>query len=110
MPFPLTRRCARSGYVARGELRSPVLQLPLEDLALLTARQRIDEGDLARHLVAGEVLLDVGFQRILADGAPGDHERFEPLAEPLVLDRDGGCLAHPFVTCENLLDLLREDV
>src|ERR1039458_2365667 len=100
---PFRRRGPRLEQRLRGARRatSPVVQLPLEDLALFAARQRVDEGDLARDLVAGEVLLDVGLQRVLADGAASDHESFEPLAETLVLDPDDRSLAHLLVVSED---------
>src|SRR5206468_105269 len=56
-------------------------QLALEDLARRVARQLVHELDVARHLVAGEVLLDVGLElvdrRLLALG--GHDERLQAL-------------------------------
>src|ERR1700710_846786 len=65
--------------VARGLARVAVLvvvlEVLLEHLAGRVARQLVEEDDLARHLVAGEVVLDVLFQGVLVDVAVLDHER-----------------------------------
>ena len=59
----LQRPAGRSGRL----LRLARVQVALEDLAGRVARQLVEELDLARRLVAGEVRLDVGFQVVLGD-------------------------------------------
>src|SRR6185503_9464083 len=60
-------------------------QLALEDLAGGVAGQLVEELDLARGLVAGEVLLHVALQLILAGvlAVAEHHEGLEPLPELL---------------------------
>ena len=72
-----------------------VLQLALEDLAGGVARELVDELDVARHLVAREVLLDVVLERRPRDSFVPlalDDERLQPLAELLVGHADDGDL------------------
>ena len=51
-------------------------EFALEDLAGRVARQLVEEDHLARHLVAGQVLPDVGLDGVLVDAGPLglDHE------------------------------------
>ena len=73
--------------------------------------QLVEEHDLARHLVAGEVLLDPVLEVVLGDVARREHhERPEPLAEVVVVDADRGHLDDRLVAGEAVLDLLGEDV
>src|SRR5689334_432723 len=55
------------------------VEVALEHLAGRVARQLVEEDDLARHLVAGEVLLDVTLERLLVDRPLRDHEGAQPL-------------------------------
>src|SRR5262245_32889460 len=65
----------------------PFSELTFENLASRVARELIQEDDLARNLVAGEVLPDPVLELVLARAGPADHhERPEPLAEIVVVD------------------------
>ncbi len=87
----------RGGEVLVTRVRDgvPLAELALEDLAGRVARQLLHEHHLARHLVAGEVLLDVGLdgplRSDLAGVSPHD-EGPQPLAELLVGNADDGDL------------------
>src|SRR4051794_603212 len=86
-------------------------ELTLEDLASRVAWELIEEHDLARNLVAGEVLPDPVLEVVLARRfGSDDHECLQALAELLVVDADRGHLDDGLVTREAVLDLLREDV
>src|SRR4051794_34714250 len=86
-------------------------ELTLENLASRVARELIEEHDVARNLVAGEVLLDPFLQVVLARTVrPDDHESLEPLAELVVVDADRSHLDDRLVPRQAVLDLLREDV
>src|SRR5680860_363813 len=102
------------GAVATGRARRrvPSGQLALEDLAGRVPRQLREELDLARHLVAGEVLADVVLDLVLAQipVLRRHHERLQPLAELLVVDPDHRRLVDRIVVAEQILDLAREDV
>ena len=67
-----------------------VLQLPLEHLAGRRPRQLVDELDVARDLVAGEVGLDVVLDLLLAHSRPSSRHGLQPLAELLVVDAEHG--------------------
>src|SRR6476661_4023254 len=73
-------------------------ELALQDLTRRVARKLLDEDDLARDLVARQVLLDVALQVLLTDflALLLDNERHQPLPEVLV--------------GEQVLDLPWEDV
>src|SRR2546423_11717857 len=95
--------------------RRPLLalgQLPLEHLARRVARQLVDQDDLARDLVAREVVADVLLQRVRVGVAAvrRDHERAQPLPELVVLHADAGRLGDGGMGRERVLDLLGEDV
>src|ERR1700742_2417008 len=86
------RRCPAGGRSppAARSLRVALRELALEDLPGRVARQLLQEDDLARDLVAGEVRLDVVLELVrgrLAAGVEHD-ERAQALAELLVLDAD----------------------
>src|SRR6476619_3124442 len=98
----------RRGARGRGSLA--LVQLPLEDLAGGVARQLVEEDDLPRDLVAGEVLLHPALEVLLGDLPRGDHERLEPLAVVGVVDADCGDLDDGLVAGQAVLDLLGEDV
>src|ERR1700753_2358807 len=82
-------------------------ELTLEHLAGRVARQLVQEHDLARDLVAGQVLTDVVADLVLAQPGPvAPHpERPQPLAEALVLDADRRGLDDPHVTRQQILHL-----
>src|SRR5215204_7508874 len=84
-------------------------QLALQDLAGRVARQLVDEDDLARHLVARQVLPHVALELVLGRllAALEHHERAQALAEVLVLDSHGRDVAHGGVAGQPVLDLLR---
>src|SRR3954447_17209715 len=88
------------------------LDLPLEDLAGRSLGQLVDEPDLARVLVAGDLLLDVRAQLVLGDVlAVLERDRgADLLAELLVRDADHRRLGHRGMLVEDLLDLARIDV
>src|SRR3954454_777977 len=86
-------------------------ELTLQNLASRVARELIEEHDLARNLVAGEVLPDPFLEVVLARTVRPDHdERLEPPAELVVRDADRGHLDDGVVQRQAVLDLLREDV
>ena len=87
-------------------------QLALQDLTRRVTRKFVDEDDLARHLVARQVRLDVVLELVLADlrAVLLDDEGAQPLAELLVVDADRGRLGDGLVIGEQVLDLAREDV
>src|SRR5690606_4322880 len=79
---------------ARSSLVAARLELPLEDLARGVAGQLVEEDDLARHLVPGEVLLHPALEVVLAGRyavLEGD-VRLEPLAVVVVVHAHGGHL------------------
>src|SRR4051794_15860301 len=105
------RPCRRHGARLLG--LNPLLgQLTLEDLARRRARQLVDEVDVARHLVAGEVGLHVVLELLLADllALALDHDRLQALAELLVVDAEHGHVGDGLVAGEQVLDLGGEDV
>src|SRR4051794_26181368 len=69
-------------------------ELALDDLAGRVARQLIEEDEVARHLVPGQVVPDVAPEgvghllRVVGLSPVEDDERAEPLAELLVVDAD----------------------
>src|SRR4051794_37060953 len=87
-------------------------QLSLEHLAGGVARELVDELDVARDLVAGEVGLDVLLDLVLGEvrAVLLDDDRLQPLAELLVVDAEDGRLPDALVAGEQVLDLLREHV
>src|SRR4051794_1658523 len=106
-------RRPRRGDRARLLGLDPLLgQFPLEDLARRRARQLVDEVDLARHLVAGQVGLHVVLELLLADllALALDDDRLQALAELLVVDAEHGHVGDTLVAGEQVLDLGREDV
>src|SRR6478609_12077430 len=84
-----------------------VAQLALEDLSSRVARQFVEEDHLARHLIAGQMLFDVGLDVVLADtGAVGlDHERAQPVPPLLVLHAHRGGLDDVGMTADQILHL-----
>ena len=73
-----------------GATRAGAVEAPLEHLAGRVARQLVHEQDLAGHLEAGEVALDVVLHRLLvqAGARAQHHEGAQALAELLVADAD----------------------
>src|SRR6476620_2119135 len=84
-----------------------VAQLAFEDLSSRVARQFVEEDHLARHLIAGQMLFDVGLDVLLADaGAVGlDHERAQPVPPLLVLHAHRGGLDDVGMTADQILHL-----
>src|SRR3954453_18129527 len=80
------------------------LDLPLEDLAGRPLGQLVDEPDLARVLVARDLLLDVLAQLVLGDvlALLERHGGRDLLAELVVRDTQDGGLADGRVLVENL--------
>src|SRR3954468_920608 len=63
-----------------------LLQLPLQDFSGCVARQLVEELDVARHLVAGQVLLHILLDVVLGKLRAGaDDERLQALPEVRVL-------------------------
>src|SRR4051812_5778381 len=83
------------------------LQLPLQDFSGCVARQLLEELDVARHLVARQVLLHILLDLVLGQlgAAGGDDERLQPLAEVRVLDAHDRGIRDLRVLREQLLDL-----
>src|SRR3954453_10260323 len=100
--------------VAAGPGRSPLegagagVQGAVVELAVGRPPDRVDGGDAAGRLVAGEVRLDVGDERARVDDvtALGLDQRSDRLAEALVGNADHGGVGHVVVALEHLLDLL----
>src|SRR5829696_1325786 len=94
-------RPARSGGV--------VAQQVLHDFAGRVARQLVDEGDLPRALVVGEVVGAERLELVAADGGVGlaHDEGGDVLAEHLVRDADDRDLAHLRVLEDHALDVRR---
>src|SRR4051812_38947741 len=88
------------------------LQLLLQDFSGCVARKLVEELDLARHLVAGQVLLHVVLDFVLRQvgAARGDDERLQPLTEVGVLDADDRGVRDLRVLRQQLLDLTRVHV
>src|SRR3954447_18160397 len=88
------------------------LDLPLEDLARRPLGQLVDEPDLARVLVAGDLLLDVLAQLVLGDVLTIlQRDRGADLFPQLgVRHAEHGGLGHRGMLVEDLLDLARVDV
>ena len=87
-----------------------LFELALEHLAGRVARQLVDEHDVARDLVAGEVRLDVLLDLVGRHLLLGHDDGLQPLAELLVVDAEDRDLLDRVVALEQLLDLRREDV
>src|SRR3954451_3997015 len=87
-------------------------ELALQDLTRRVTRKFVDEDDLARDLVAREVLLDVFLQLLLTDilALPLDDKGAQALPELLVVDPDRRGVLDGLVVGEQVLDLPREDV
>src|SRR6202012_4563203 len=103
------RNAAGSGIRA---ILVAVGELALEDLAGRVARQLVEEHDLPRDLVAGQVLTHVVADLVAAELGAGaqHHERPQALTEALVLDAARRGLDDPGVAGQQRLDLGREHV
>src|SRR5213080_3411170 len=106
------RRFQRRVLIGTRGIRTRDCDLPLEDLAGRPLGQLVDEPDLARVLVAGDLLLDVRAQLVLGDVlAVLERDRgADLLAELVVRDADHRRLGHRGMLVEDLLDLARIDV
>src|SRR3954454_6880455 len=89
-----------------------LLELPLDHLARLVARQLVVDDDLARHLVVGELALHVRPQLVRAGtrAVTQHHVRDERLTEPLVLYADNRGVGDVGVLVQTVLDLGGEHV
>src|SRR3954463_6920235 len=86
-------------------------ELTFENLASRVARELIEEHEITRNLVAGEVLPHPALEVVDAGSRVADHDKsLQPLAELVVVHTDRGHLDHRLVTREAVLDLLREHV
>ena len=91
---------------------SQLTQLAFEDLAGRVTGQLVEEDHLSRHLVAGEILLDIRLDRLFVDGRTLGlhHESTQPVPPLFVLHAKGGGLDHLWVAADEVLDLGGEDV
>src|SRR3954470_24508470 len=109
-PMPLdppVTSAARSATLRLLFLLALLLQeLALQHLAGRVARKLVEELDVARHLVAREMLLHVALHLVLGQLAGSGHdERLEPLAEVRILDADDRGVRDLRMLREQLLDL-----
>src|ERR1700757_2961573 len=108
----LLTRCGLSAVLALAvrvlavRVGTLLLEFTLEHLARGIAGQLVQEHDLARNLIAGQVLLDVALDVVLGQtrALAQDHERLQALSELLVLDSGDGGLGDPLVAGQQLLD------
>src|SRR3954462_13629221 len=103
--WPWPRPSARPGLLRH-------LDLALEDLAGRALGELVHEPDLARVLVAGDLLLHEALELVGGDVLPllEDHGGADLLAHRLVGHADHRGLEHALVLVEDLLDLARVDV
>ena len=86
---------------------------PVVGLAARVARHLVDEVELPRHLVAGDLgaaVLDELVEGGRARPGAGSHDGGDPLAPPLVGDADDEGVEHLRVGLQRRLDLLGVDL